>query len=51
VEKILVKEKEYNILFVVYCLVKNLTRKTQWNKTMVKEKKSAEHLFPPANIH
>jgi len=48
VEKILVKEKEYNIIVSVNCLVKNLTRKTQWDKTMVKEK-SVQKIFisPP----
>lgn len=35
-KKILVKEKEYNIQYI--CLVKNLTRKTHWYKTMVKGK-------------
>ena len=38
--KTLVKEKEYNILLEYYnCLIKNLTSKTQWDKTWTKEKR------------
>ena len=38
--KTLVKEKQCNILFDYYnCLVKNLTSKTQWDKTWTKEKR------------
>jgi len=42
-----VKEKEYNILLSVNCLVKNLTRKTQWDKTMVKEKRVQNTFISP----
>jgi len=43
-EKISVKEKEYNIII---CLVKNLTRKTQWDKIMVKEKRVQNTFLSP----
>jgi len=46
-EKILVKEKEYNILCVIICLVKNLTRKTQCDKTMVKGKRVQNTFLSP----
>ena len=43
-KKILLKEKEYN------SLVKNLTRKIQWDKTMVKGKKSANYIYISPSI-
>jgi hypothetical protein len=42
-----VKEKEYNILLSVNYLVKNLTRKTQWDKTLVKEKRVQNTFISP----
>jgi len=41
------KEKEYNIFVSVNCLVKNLTRKIQWDKTMVKGKRVQKTFISP----
>jgi len=39
------KEKEYNIQYI--CLVKNLTRKTRWDKIMVKGKRVQDIFISP----
>jgi septum formation inhibitor-activating ATPase MinD len=40
-------EKEYNIRYI--CLVKNITRKIQWNKTMLKGKRVQDIFISPLN--
>ena len=48
-ENILLKEKEYTYLLIrtICCLIKNLARKTQWEKTSVKGKRVQRVLYSP----
>jgi hypothetical protein len=39
--------KEYKSFCVIICLIKNLTRKTQWDKTMVKGKRVQNTFLSP----
>lgn len=44
------KEKEYNILVILRfenCLIKNFTKKTQWDKILAKKKRVQCVISPP----
>ena len=43
------KEKEYTYLVIRFesCLIKNLTKKTQWDKTWLRKKEYNAYFTPP----